>query len=79
MTSLNINKDCDSTHIENLQKLVLEKGLDGNTVVGTIMSNIGLFKALKKAGIDYKKTTVGDKYVNEAMVALIIAEGLAVE
>ena len=30
---------------------------------------MGLFKALDKAGIDYEKTTVGDKYVNEAMVA----------
>ena len=107
----NINKDCGSTHIANLQKLVQEKNLDagfafdgdadrciavdengneihgdyilyicgkylkengrlnGNTVVATIMSNLGLFKALEKAGIDYCKTTVGDKYVNEAMVA----------
>ena len=106
----NINKDCGSTHIANLQKLVQEKNLDagfafdgdadrciavdengneihgdyilyicgkylkengrlnGNTVVATIMSNLGLFKALEKAGIDYYKTTVGDKYVNEAMV-----------
>lgn len=108
---LNINKDCGSTHIQNLQKMVVEKGLDvgfafdgdadrciavdetgmeihgdfilyvcgkylkengrldGNTVVATIMSNMGLFKALDKAGIQYEKTTVGDKYVNEAMVA----------
>ena len=107
---LNINKDCGSTHIENLQKFVLENKLDvgfafdgdadrciavdetgmevdgdfilyvcgkylkengrleGNTVVATIMSNLGLFKALEKSGIDYLKTTVGDKYVNEAMV-----------
>lgn len=43
--------------------------LQGNTVVATIMSNLGLFKALDAAGIDYCKTTVGDKYVNEAMVA----------
>ena len=43
--------------------------LQGNTVVATIMSNLGLFKALEVAGIDYCKTTVGDKYVNEAMVA----------
>ena len=106
----NINKDCGSTHIANLQKLVQEKNLDagfafdgdadrciavdengneihgdyilyicgkylkengrlnGNIVVATIMSNLGLFKALEKAGIDYCKTTVGDKYVNEAMV-----------
>lgn len=107
---LNINMNCGSTHIENLQKLVVDNGLDvgfafdgdadrciavdetgqeihgdfilyvcgkylkensrleGNTVVATIMSNLGLFKALEKAGIDYCKTTVGDKYVNEAMV-----------
>lgn len=51
-------------------KYLKENGrLDGNTVVATIMSNMGLFKALDKAGIDYEKTTVGDKYVNEAMVA----------
>ena len=43
--------------------------LEGNTVVATIMSNLGLFKALEKEGIGYEKTTVGDKYVNEAMVA----------
>ena len=108
---LNINRKCGSTHIQNLQKMVVEKGLDvgfafdgdadrciavdetgmeihgdfilyvcgkylkengrldGNTVVATIMSNMGLFKALDKAGIFYEKTTVGDKYVNEAMVA----------
>ena len=108
---LNINRDCGSTHIESLQRLVVEKGLDvgfafdgdadrciavdetgmeihgdfilyicgkylkennrldGNTVVATIMSNMGLFKALDKEGINYEKTTVGDKYVNEAMVA----------
>ena len=100
---LNINKDCGSTHIENLQKFVLENKLDvgfafdgdadrciavdetgmevhgdyilyvcgkylkengrleGNTVVATIMSNLGLFKALEKSGIDYLKTEVGDK------------------
>lgn len=107
----NINKDCGSTHIENLQRLVKEKNLDvgfafdgdadrciavdengveihgdyilyvcgkylkkcgrlqGNTVVATIMSNMGLFKALEKEGINNCITTVGDKYVNEAMVA----------
>ncbi len=43
--------------------------LDGNHVVATIMSNLGLFKALDKAGIEYDVTTVGDKYVNEDMVA----------
>ena len=42
--------------------------LDGNHVVATIMSNLGLFKSLDQAGIEYEVTTVGDKYVNEAMV-----------
>ena len=107
---LNINTDCGSTHIENLQKLVLEHQLDvgfafdgdadrclcvdekgqvingdhvlyicglymkergklvNNKVVTTIMSNFGLYKALDKAGIEYDKTQVGDKYVYENMV-----------
>ncbi len=106
----NINKDVGSTHIEKLQELVKEKGLDAgfafdgdadrclcvdekgnvvdgdailyiygaylkkrgelenNTVVTTVMSNYGLFKAFDKLGIDYAKTAVGDKYVNEYMV-----------
>lgn len=33
------------------------------------MSNMGLFKAMKREGIEVCVTTVGDKYVNEAMVA----------
>ena len=33
------------------------------------MSNMGLFKAMKRDGIEVCVTTVGDKYVNEAMVA----------
>lgn len=107
---LNINEDCGSTHIEYLQKYVLEHQLDiafaydgdadrclavddkgqiidgdkilylcgcylkergelsNNTVVATIMSNLGLFKGLEAAGINYEKTTVGDKYVNECMI-----------
>ena len=107
----NINMDCGSTHIENLQKLVKEKNLDcgfafdgdadrciavdengnevhgdfilyvcgkylkecgklqNNTVVATIMSNMGLFKAMERENINVCVTTVGDKYVNEAMVA----------
>ncbi len=47
-----------------------ERGmLDTNTVVTTIMSNIGLYKAFDIAGINYEKTAVGDKYVFENMVA----------
>ena len=43
--------------------------LDNNTVVTTIMSNLGLYKAFDKVGISYEKTAVGDKYVNENMMA----------
>ena len=106
----NINKDCGSTHIENLQRYVKEKNLDigfaydgdadrclavddqgeiidgdailylcgcylkekgelnNNTVVTTVMSNLGLYKAFDKAGIKYEKTAVGDKYVNANMM-----------
>ncbi|MBD5632107.1 MAG: phosphoglucosamine mutase [Clostridia bacterium] len=38
-----------------------------NTVVTTVMSNFGLYKAFEAAGIDYVKTAVGDKYVYEYM------------
>lgn len=106
----NINRDAGSTHIEGLQKLVVEKGLDvgfaydgdadrclcvdekgnvvdgdgilyiygrymkergklvSNTVVTTVMSNLGLYKAFDELGIDYAKTAVGDKYVYEYMM-----------
>ncbi len=47
-----------------------ERGeLKNNTVVTTVMSNYGLFKAFDKIGIGYAKTAVGDKYVNEYMTA----------
>ena len=42
--------------------------LRGNTVVTTVMSNFGLYKAFDQLGIDYEKTKVGDKYVYENMV-----------
>lgn len=41
--------------------------LNNNTIVTTVMSNLGLYKALDCAGIRYEKTAVGDKYVNENM------------
>lgn len=105
----NINTDAGSTHIEGLQKFVVEKGLDvgfaydgdadrclgvdekgnvvdgdailyvygrymkerekliTNTVVTTVMSNFGLYKAFDELGIGYAKTAVGDKYVYEYM------------
>lgn len=50
-------------------KYMKEHGeLKKNKVVTTIMSNIGLYKAFDRAGIEYEKTAVGDKYVNECMV-----------
>ena len=42
--------------------------LKNNTVVTTVMSNFGLYKALDQVGIGYAKTAVGDKYVYEHMV-----------
>jgi phosphoglucosamine mutase len=42
--------------------------LKNNTVVTTVMANLGLYKALERAGIDYERTQVGDKYVYECMV-----------
>ncbi|CDE44505.1 phosphoglucosamine mutase 2 [Clostridium sp. CAG:411] len=46
-----------------------EKGeLNNNTVVTTVMSNLGLYKAFDKKGISYEKTAVGDKYVYENMM-----------
>lgn len=105
----NINKDAGSTHIEGLQKYVVENkldlgfafdgdcdrciavdnegnvidgdsilyilanfmkkegGLDSNSVVTTIMSNLGLYKAFDELGINYEKTDVGDKNVHARM------------
>lgn len=105
----NINVDSGSTHIEYLQKFVVENKLDigfafdgdadrciavdsqgnvvdgdailyicgkhmkdenklpSNTIATTVMSNIGLYKALDNLGIGYVKTKVGDKYVHLAM------------
>ena len=42
--------------------------LVNNTVVTTIMSNLGLYRALEEAGMDYVQTTVGDRYVYENML-----------
>lgn len=106
---LNINENAGSTHMEGLQKFVVENHLDigfaydgdadrclcvdengniltgdhilylysrymkdrdklrNNTVVTTVMSNFGLYKALDQQGIGYVKTAVGDKYVYEYM------------
>lgn len=50
-------------------KYMKENGrLNGDTIVTTIMSNLGLYKACDKIGMKYEKTAVGDKYVYENMV-----------
>lgn len=50
-------------------KYLKEEGrLNNDTIVTTIMSNLGLYKACDKVGIRYEKTAVGDKYVYENMV-----------
>ena len=106
----NINRDCGSTHLEGLQKFVVENQLDmgfafdgdadrclavdekgsvingdlilyiygrymkergkllNNTIVTTVMSNLGLYKALDEIGVNYVQTAVGDKYVYEEMM-----------
>lgn len=105
----NINNDAGSTHIEGLQRYVVENKLDlgfafdgdcdrciavdnegnvldgdsilyilanylkkedafdSNTVVTTVMSNLGLYKAFDELGINYEKTDVGDKNVHDRM------------
>ena len=51
-------------------KYMQEQGkLNNNTIVTTIMSNLGLYKACEREGIAYEKTAVGDKYVCENMMA----------
>lgn len=50
-------------------KYLKENGrLNGDTIVTTIMSNLGLYKACDKVGLKYEKTAVGDKYVYENMM-----------
>ena len=51
------------------RQLKKEGRLEKNTVVTTIMSNYGLYKALDEAGIAYEKTAVGDRFVYENMAA----------
>ncbi len=49
-------------------KYMMEQGaLKGNTIVTTVMSNLGLYKACDQVGLRYEKTAVGDKYVYENM------------
>jgi len=60
---------CNGDHIMYVcAKYMLERGTLGDSkVVTTIMSNMGLYKALDELGVGYEKTAVGDKYVAENM------------
>ena len=50
-------------------KYMKEQGkLRNDTVVTTVMSNLGLYKALEREGMRYEQTAVGDKYVCENMM-----------
>ncbi len=50
-------------------KYLKEKNrLNGNTLVATVMSNMGLFEFCEKNGINCEKTKVGDRYVLERML-----------
>ena len=50
-------------------KYLMEQGrLEDNTIVTTVMSNLGLYKACDKIGMKYEQTAVGDKYVYENMM-----------
>ncbi len=50
-------------------KYLMEQGkLAGNTIVTTVMSNLGLYKACDRIGMKYEQTAVGDKYVYENML-----------
>ena len=106
----NINENCGSTHLEDLQAAVVKEGADfgiahdgdadrclaidgagkvvdgdaimtilaigfknrggltSNTIVGTVMSNLGFMHAMKDAGISVISTAVGDRYVLEKMI-----------
>lgn len=63
--------DCYGEKMPEETLLLVEDYIDGkllnNTVVTTVMSNFGLYKAFDEQGIGYAKTAVGDKYVYEYM------------
>ena len=63
-------KEINGDHILYiLGKAMKEQGsLANNTVVTTVMSNMGLYRALDEAGMAYVQTTVGDRFVYENMV-----------
>jgi phosphoglucosamine mutase len=62
--------DGDAVLLVCARALKAAGSLDGHTVVATVMSNLGLEKALESEGIRLTRTPVGDKYVLEEMVRL---------
>lgn len=56
-------------------ELKRQRQLEGNRVVATVMSNLGLFKALDAMGIDCEKTQVGDRFVYARMQELRVSLG----
>jgi phosphoglucosamine mutase len=60
--------DGDAVMLMCAKRMKAEGRLKGNTIVATVMSNIGLEIALKTAGIDMVRCAVGDKYVMEEML-----------
>lgn len=67
MTDEGVVVDGDQLIYMNALNLRKNGKLSGNTVVITVMSNLGLKKALASEGIDFHETTVGDKYVQADM------------
>jgi phosphoglucosamine mutase len=61
--------DGDGVMLICARQLKSEGRLAGDTVVATVMSNIGLELALEESGIALRRTQVGDKYVMEEMLA----------
>lgn len=60
--------DGDATMLIAARRLQADGHLTGNMVVATVMSNLGLEKALERVGISMDRTPVGDKYVLEEML-----------
>ena len=67
--------DGDAVLLAAARALKAAGHLPGDTVVATVMSNLGLERALERAGIRMTRTPVGDKYVLEEMVRLGAALG----
>ena len=60
--------DGDAVLLMCARQMKAQGRLQGNAVVATVMSNIGLELALRESGISLVRTAVGDKYVMEEML-----------